>query len=130
MGQAISRDENGTPSLVLWFRSFLRLLARQRAALPPSDCEMSSDNNNAAKGLTLQRLNSIERKYPTTRESETPVEKMSDFKTTCNLVQKFLLNDYQLCGVRDALDREMKKGLGDGTSKTARGNYHFPLDLL
>ena len=83
---------------------------------------MSADNNNSqATGLPLQRLNSIERKYPTTRDEIILNENMSDFKKTCLLVQKFLLNDNQLIGVRDALDKEMKKGLHADTCKDARG---------
>lgn len=82
---------------------------------------MSTDNNNSqATGLPLQRLNSIERKYTTTRDEIILNENMSDFKKTCLLVQKFLLNDNQLIGVRDALDKEMKKGLHADTCKDAR----------
>ena len=134
MGQSISSDLDGPErplSLVLSLtRAFLRLFYLGRdttLALPSSVGEgtiMSSDNNNRmASGLPLQRLNSIERKYPTTRDDINLLtdENMSDFKKTCNLVQKFLLNDNQLSGVRDALDREMKKGLSAETCKDARG---------
>ena len=136
MGQSISSDLDGPErplSLVLSLtRAFLRLFYLGRddttLALPSSVSEgtiMSSDNNNrTANGLPLQRLNSIERKYPTTRDMDDILvndENMSDFKKTCNLVQKFLLNDNQLYGVRDALDREMKKGLSAETCKDARG---------
>ena len=138
MGQSISSDLDGsqglTPSsLVLNLtRAFLRLfhsssateqqLALTQSTLTSEGTIMSADNNNSqATGLPLQRLNSIERKYPTTRDEIILNENMSDFKKTCLLVQKFLLNDNQLIGVRDALDKEMKKGLHADTCKDARG---------
>ena len=115
MGQSISSDLDGsqglTPSsLVLNLtRAFLRLfhsssateqqLALTQSTLTSEGTIMSADNNNSqATGLPLQRLNSIERKYPTTRDEIILNENMSDFKKTCLLVQKFLLNDNQLIG--------------------------------
>ena len=145
MGQSISSDLDGsqglTPSsLVLNLtRAFLRLfhsssateqqLALTQSTLTSEGTIMSADNNNSqATGLPLQRLNSIERKYPTTRDEIILNENMSDFKKTCLLVQKFLLNDNQLIGVRDALDKEMKKGLHADTCKDARGKPVLSVD--